>query len=184
MDLLAKLFGGSAPVRLMRFFLFHPEGIYGTATLASKTSIVSASLKTPLARLKAADFLKKRARGWSLNPEFPHMMSIKHLMLGNMLADVPVVSRVSKCGAVKLLVASGIFIEEEDSRTDLLIVADRIDEKTLAKAITHLEAECGTDIRYSAFSTKDFSYRMGMNDKLLRDIFDYPHRKLVNKLGI
>ncbi|MCR4274577.1 MAG: hypothetical protein NUW02_00795 [Candidatus Campbellbacteria bacterium] len=184
MDLLAKLFGGSAPVRLMRFFLFHPEGIYGTATLAEKTSIVSSSLKTPLARLKSAGFLKKRARGWLLNPEFPHMMSVKHLMLGNMLADVPVVSRVSKCGALKLLVVSGIFIEEEDSRTDVLVIADRIDDKALAKAITQLEAECGTDIRYSAFSTKDFSYRTSMNDKLLRDVFDYPHRKLVNKLGL
>lgn len=184
MDLLAKLFGGSAPVRLMRFFLFHPEGVFGTTTLAEKTSIVSASLKTPLARLKAAGFVKKRARGWSLNPEFPHMQSIKHLMLGNMLADVPVVSRLAKGGAIKLLVASGIFIEEEESRTDLLIIADKIDEKAIAKAVTHLEAECGTEIRYSAFSTKDFSYRMGMNDKLLRDVFDYPHRKLVNKLGM
>jgi hypothetical protein len=184
MDLLAKLFGGSAPVRLMRFFLFHPEGIFGTATLAEKTSIVSSSLKTPLARLKAAGFIKKRARGWSLNSEFPHMQSIKHLMLGNMLADVPVVSRLSKSSSPKLLVVSGIFIEEDDSRTDVLIIADKIDGKAIAKAIVQLEAECGTEIRYSAFSTKDFSYRMGMNDKLLRDVFDYPHRKLVNKLGV
>ena len=47
-----------------------------------------------------------------------------------------------------------------------------------------LESEIGKELRYSYFTTDDFNYRNGMCDKLTRDILDYPHKKLVNKLGI
>lgn len=185
MDLLAKLFGDAALVRLMRFFLFHPDGAFPTQVLAEKLHAPSRTLTGPLAWLKSAEFVKKKARGWSLDTTFPHMLSLKELLLSNMLADVSIEDRIARCGAIKLVIASGIFVESDfDTRTDILIVGDRLNEKKLAKEVTHIEADCGTDIRYVALSTKDFKYRMDMNDRLLRDVFDYPHRKIVNKLGL
>ena len=47
-----------------------------------------------------------------------------------------------------------------------------------------LEAELGREIRYASFATEDFRYRTGVYDRLLRDVFDYPHRLLIDKIGL
>jgi hypothetical protein len=47
-----------------------------------------------------------------------------------------------------------------------------------------MEAEIGKELRYAYFSTDEFRYRLSMYDKLIRDILDYPHRVLLDKLGI
>ena len=46
-----------------------------------------------------------------------------------------------------------------------------------------IESEIGKELRYAYFSTEDFQYRLSMCDKLTRDILDYPHKKILNKLG-
>jgi hypothetical protein len=37
----------------------------------------------------------------------------------------------------------------------------------------------GKELAYAVFDTNDFKYRVSMYDKLLRDMFDYPHERLV-----
>jgi hypothetical protein len=32
--------------------------------------------------------------------------------------------------------------------------------------------------------TEDFRYRLNAHDRFVRDLFDYPHERLINKLGI
>ena len=51
-------------------------------------------------------------------------------------------------------------------------------------AVRALEAELGIEIRYATFSTDDLLYRVGMYDKLTRDVFDYPYQILIDKIGI
>lgn len=185
MDLLAKLFGDATLVRLMRFFLFHPDGTFMPKTLSEKLHVPARALTGPLSWLKSAGFAKKKAKGWTLDTAFPHMVSLKELMLGNMLADVDIEGRIARAGSIKLVTASGIFMNGDfDTRTDILIVGDRINERALKRAIAGIESDCGTEIRYVTLSTKDFRYRMDMNDRLVRDVFDYPHRNIVNKLGL
>lgn len=185
MELLSKLFGDAVMVRLMRFFLFHPDSSFSNKQLAENVGSQTRNVSGPLSWLKAAGVIKKLSKGWTLDTNFPHMISLRELLIGNMVADVPIVDKVSKSGATKLVIASGLFVEGGDeSRIDLLIVADRMNEKKLERAMDDIEANCGTEIRYVGLSTKEFKYRMDMNDKLVRDVLDYPHRKLVNKLGL
>jgi hypothetical protein len=87
-------------------------------------------------------------------------------------------------GRIKLFIASGIFIQEWDTRVDLLVVGDDLNLSRLDVVMKSLEAEIGKEIIYSAFETSDFEYRYGMHDRLIRDIFDLPHTTLVDKLGI
>jgi hypothetical protein len=39
-------------------------------------------------------------------------------------------------------------------------------------------------MKYVALPTSEFQYRMGMGDKLLRDILDYKHEVALDVLGI
>jgi hypothetical protein len=60
----------------------------------------------------------------------------------------------------------------------------KLQEGKIETAMRALEAELGIEIRYATFNTADLVYRMGMYDKLTRDVFDYPYQILVDKVGI
>ena len=82
------------------------------------------------------------------------------------------------------MVLSGIFIRESDSVVDILIVGDKIKKHVVESALGSIEAELGKELTYAFFETNDFKYRIGVYDKFIRDIFDYPHKKIINKLNI
>jgi hypothetical protein len=82
------------------------------------------------------------------------------------------------------LFAAGVFIQNWDSRVDLLIVGDELNLPKIESVIKVIESEIGKEISYSAFETSDFEYRLGIHDRLVRDIIDYPHVALVDRLGI
>jgi hypothetical protein len=45
----------------------------------------------------------------------------------------------------------------------------------------NLESEVGKELTYSAFETEDFEYRLGIHDRLVRDILDAPHTTLIDQ---
>jgi len=47
-----------------------------------------------------------------------------------------------------------------------------------------LEPKFGREIRYTILSTPEFRYRLTVQDRLLRDVLDFPHRILINRAGI
>ena len=95
-----------------------------------------------------------------------------------------IITALKRAGTIRLVVLSGLFTGIIESQIDLLIVGDLLEERALASAVHSLEAELGREIRYAAFATADFRYRLGVYDRLLRDVFDYPHRLLMDKIGL
>ena len=67
---------------------------------------------------------------------------------------------------------------------DMLIVGDKLDLGMVQKNVALLESEVGKELRYATFTTDEFMYRIKMYDKLIRDVFDFPHQKLVNQINI
>jgi len=66
----------------------------------------------------------------------------------------------------------------------MLVVGDHLRRSTLENYMRSLEAEIGKELRYAAFETSEFNYRLGMYDKLVRDILDYPHRTVLDRIGL
>ena len=66
----------------------------------------------------------------------------------------------------------------------MFVVGDRIKERVLRTRMRKLESEIGRDLRYALLGSEDFAYRLNMNDKLVRDIMDYPHRIVFDRLNI
>ncbi len=62
-----------------------------------------------------------------------------------------------------------------------------ISVQTITAANPSLRAnalQIGKELNYSVLPTKEFLYRLRMRDKFIRDILDYPHEKILNKLDI
>ena len=182
MEKLSALFGGPVFVRVTRLFLLHPSTSYSAKALRDKTRAGADELRPVTRDLLRATVIKKRNGNVVLNGDCHLLPPLRDLLIGEMLIDLNLAKRLARTGAIKLLVAAGVFIDESESRTDLFLVADKLDLQALRKVVAALEADIGHDIRYVAFTPKEFAYRMSVNDKLVRDVLDYPHEKLVNKL--
>jgi len=124
---------------------------------------------------------KKKVTAWSLDTSFHYLDSIRDILIDPALLtqeDLP--QRFKQAGKIKLMVVSGVFIGDSKSRADLLIVGDKLKKNILQQVIKSLEAEIGKELDYVVFDTEEFKYRLNMYDKLVCDIIDLPHEKLID----
>lgn len=206
MDILEAIFGSHCKVRILRMFLFNPETPFFLPEVADRTKCSAAIVRKELSHLLKAGILKKKLStkeipptpdskrkspkklhglSYALNGKFIYIDQLKNLLtVVSVSADESLLKRFSGIGKLKLMIATGIFIQNWDSRVDLLLVGDDLDMRRIENAIKAIEAEIGKEIAYSAFETADFEYRMGIHDRLVRDIVDYPHVTLLDRLGV
>ncbi|MBI3572485.1 hypothetical protein HY091_03075 [Candidatus Kaiserbacteria bacterium] len=188
MGSLTRIFGSSARLRLLRLFLLNQATPLTLAEAALRAKLSRSATLSALADLTAAGLLRKR-RGkplrYQINPRFEHLAALDvFIRQTSNLQNADVVRIVRKAGSLRLVVLSGFFTGALDPQIDLLVVGEHLNDRALASAVATLEAEIGREIRYAAFSTADFRYRMGVYDRLLRDVFDYPHRLLLAKIAL
>jgi hypothetical protein len=196
MEILGKLLGGIPRVKIMRLFLLNPEQAFDIDDILDRSRLqrsIARQVATGLvgmSLIKKKSFIKetisrgkvkkKRVQGWCLNPEFPYINELKQLLIeGEFLKHDELARRFKPAGRVQLLVVSGIFIQNSESRLDVLLVGDNLKKSYIQKTINVLESELGKELAYAVFETADFKYRMSMYDKLLRDVFEYPHERLI-----
>ncbi len=205
MDALTALFGNPIKVKILRLFLFNPETPFFLQEIVRRSMAPSGAVRRELSGLANGGFLRKRlvtkdieiARGsktvmkkvhglaYSLNGRFAYLEPLKNLLtISSITADESLTKRFAAAGRLKLLIAAGVFIQNWDSRVDLLLVGDELNLQKIESAIKGIEAEIGKEIHYSAFETQDFEYRVGIHDRLVRDILDYPHTTLVDRMGM
>jgi hypothetical protein len=204
MKILSKLFGSEAKVKIMRLFMFNPEQIFSPDDISARAKVPKATVKHEIYILRRMGMVKgrrfvgnvstrkgrifvtkkKSVGGFVLNESFPYLPALRTLLIHTVLFNQnDVLRRLSAVGRMKLVIVAGVFTNDADSRADLLIVGDNIKFTALANVIKGIESEIGKELRYVAFETGDFKYRFDMYDKLIRDILDYPHKKILSKLG-
>ncbi len=205
MDVLEKLFGSAAKVKLIKLYLMNPENTYDASQAAERIKVTVGNTRKEISNLEKAGFIKskfyikevkrqrnrtvetfrKRANGFTLDPKFPYIEAME-LFLSNInpFKHKDIVNKISRAGKIQLLIISGIFIKAEDSRVDLLVVGDNLKLGSLDNIVKTIESEIGKEIRYAVLETSEFIYRNSMFDKLIRDILDYPHEKIINKLNL
>ena len=145
-------------------------------TVAKRSRVSSTLARRELKLLSSVNFIKKRGKEWSFNPLFKYGEEFGELLVkSDGLDKSKLLDNFKKAGRVKLIIVSGVFIRNDDSRVDILIVGDKMKKGRIEEEIHRLEAELGTELAYALFDTKEFMYRLDMYDKLVRDILDYPH---------
>ena len=182
---LEKLFGSSARVKIMKLFLFNPEICFEKSELITKTKVPQAHANKELKLLTEISLIKKRSKGYILNQEFGFLKQLKNLLINNEpLQQGDIAKRIGKTGKIKLIVVSGVFIQSDDSRIDLLVVGDEISERALRGVVQTMESEIGKELKFTSLKTEDFKYRHSICDRLIRDVLDYPHEIVVDKIGL
>jgi hypothetical protein len=183
MEILGKIFGNGARVRIMRLFLLNKSKGFASRNVAERTRVDPEMVRKELQLLASVGFIKKRSKtslDWYFNSLFKYTEEFEDLLVrSDTLSRQKLLNNFKNIGRIKLFVVSGVFIKNDDSRVDLLIVGDQLKKGKIENGIRRLEAEIGVELVYATFTTKEFLYRLSMYDKLVRDILDFPHEVIL-----
>jgi len=188
-DTLQKLFGSSARLKLLRLFLFNPKITYSVKEATEHSQIKPDEARKEFAAFQSMKLIKRSRKAgvprYQLNPDFEYVSALQNLLLNTANKGPDLYDRIRSTGAIKFMAISGVLLGEwEDGRLDLFVVGERVNDRKLRDEVRRLESELGMELRYTSLTTDNFYYRLAMNDHLVKDIFDYPHKIVHDKLNI
>lgn len=204
--ILEKLFESVSKVRVLRLFMQNPELFFTFPEITERTNTNSQTVKKELLKLikiglikikivnikpvQSTKVKKKRIRAqktkvYYVNQKFELLDELHDLITRSSITSrSKLVQRLKKLGRVKLAIIAGVFLNKDDTRADLLLVGDNLRKRGLENFLYQTESELGKHLQYTVMDTKEFKYRLDMYDRFLRDVLEYPHEKLINKLNI
>ncbi|MBU4224039.1 hypothetical protein KJ934_02365, partial [Patescibacteria group bacterium] len=165
---LERLFGSASRVKIIRLFFLNPDMFFDIKEISRRTRVALPSARREILLLKSVGFvtqkeekiddiiklkngkiknIRKKIHGLRLNMSFPFFRSLKSLVVDTVPIDNErLIKMLSSVGRMKLAILSGIFIQSEDSRTDLFLVGDAIKKAVLQKVLKNIEAEIGKEL--------------------------------------
>jgi hypothetical protein len=197
-DFLATLIGNPNQARILRTFIFNEGERFTAKQLSRLAGISGEGARDALENLKSMHLVrsislpvvsgKKKEhseKAWFLNPEFEHLKAIVRFVkdISPVRYD-EIVEALKRTGKLSAVVLSGSFMGDKSRPADILVAADSLNEARLESAVRLLEPMFGREIRYAVFSTPEFRYRLTVQDKMLRDTFDFPHLVLLDRSGM
>lgn len=201
-DFLAKFIGSPARSQILRVFMFNPSEPFTLPALSKRAAISPQAAAREVKVLEALDIIKKgrqmsitlangtkrvvsgkqKVYTWTVNPDFKQLRALSSFVHEvSPIKYESIVAQLRRSGKVSAVILSGNFVGDETRPADLIVALDSLNERRLESAIKSLEPTIGREIRYAAFSTPEFRYRMTIQDRLIRDTLDYPHLVLLDK---
>jgi len=200
-DFLSKVLGNAARAKVLRAFIFSPTELFTLPTVAKRSG---APLKAVAKEIKALEDIgiikkgkltitlantskrlvsgKQKEQTWHFNTDFKHGRALsKFVHEVSPVSHSSIILALKGSGRLATVILSGSFVGDPTRPADLIIAADGLNEGRLERAIRTLEPEFGREIRYAAFSTTEFRYRLTVQDRLIRDTLDYPHLVLLDR---
>jgi hypothetical protein len=205
MDTLSILFGSAVRVKMMRLFLFNANSAFDVDVVSDRMAAKVKEIEDEISFMKKLGLIrplklikivqikkkgktleaKKRVNAWTLDPRFKYIEALTDFLVKtHSVENKAILRKLERAGKIKAVLVSGIFMRDTESRLDMFVVGDNVKSASMDRIIRSIESEMGKDIRYAVLSAPDFAYRKSMNDKLVRDVLDFPHTVLVDKIGL
>jgi len=185
-EVLESLFGSRERASLLRFFLQNPDQEYTYAEIVRR-NMLRGSVKGEVEKLKKIKFISRHVHkgkiSYVLNQDFSFYPELKNLISkSNIYPQCKSLANVGKIGNIKLAAISGVFINYQKGKADMIIVGDDIRRAKLKNLMSSLEAEIWKEIDFVLMSGEEFKYRLNMLDKFILEFLEGPHEELVNKI--
>ncbi|MFH1255104.1 MAG: hypothetical protein V1667_01370 [bacterium] len=200
--MLEKLFGSNARVKILKLFLLNPTDKFYIRQLSRDLKLQLNSVRRELDNLEKFGILtsdikdeenansdKKEDGGqekkyFRANPNFILFDEIKALIVkAQILYEKDFVKKLNSIGKVKLLVLTGIFVNNPNTLIDILIVG-KINKIKLVKLIKELEVGLGKEINFTVFDSQEFKYRRDVTDIFLYGILDGRKLVVIDEIGV
>lgn len=209
MNMLGKLFGSNARVKILKTFLHNPDKRFYIRQLARDLSLQVNSVRRELENLEKFGLLtstemaedqtgmvleknkklKKEKEVYSnkkyyyTNRDFILYEEIKALMAkAQVLYEKDFLKKLKKIGSPKLLILTGFFVNQE-SVVDIFVVG-RLNKNKFLSIIGELEKELDRELNYTLMETKEFKYRRDITDVFLYDILESKKVVIIDEIGL
>lgn len=197
-DFLSHFIGDVARARVVRALALNEHEVFTPEHMGKRAGISARAAKTALVRLQKIGIArtsriaqtganKKGKRGfhdvWFFDAQFPHARAVAMFVREvSPLNYEEVLHALKKTGRLSVVVLSGTFVGDTTRPADIVVAGEGLSERRMESAVRTLESLFGRELRYAAFPTAEFRYRLTVQDKLLRDTFDFPHRVLLDRV--
>lgn len=185
-DFLAQFIDNANKAKLIRAFVLNQNMPLSIADAAKRSGLSSKVAEQGIQMLAKTCLIKPVAKNkddqWAFNVQHRHATAVSRFIheISPPRYD-NVVSVLRGAGRPTAVVLSGCFVGDLTRPADILVAADTFNELRLEKAVRTLEPDAGHEIRYAAFTTPEFRYRLTIQDRLIRDTLDYPHLVLLDR---
>lgn len=196
-DFLALFMGNGLRARVLRALILNENEVFTADAAARRVKTSKEAARRELTALTKMDIIRKSrvaasdkdAKGrlvthdvWFLNPRFKYLRAVSVFVREiSPMRYEHVLGALKKSGRLSTVILSGSFMGDMTRPADIVLAADSINERRLAGAVKALEPVFGRELRYAAFSTPEFRYRLTVQDRLIRDTLDFPHLVLMDK---
>ena len=203
--MLEKLFGSKTRVKILKLFLIHPLEKYYIRQLSRDLKLQLNSVRRELENLENFGILTSDAKEigvqsaaesggepatgqekkyYRANPNFVLFDEIKALIVkAQILYEKDFVRKLQAIGKIKLLVLTGIFVNNSNSLIDILLVG-KVNKIKFVKLIKELEIELGREINFTIFNPQEFKYRRDITDIFLYGILEGRKLIIINEVGL
>ena len=133
---------------------------------------------------KNNNYGKSDKKYYQVNTSFILYEEIRALIVkAQLLYEKDFVEKLQIAGKLKLLVLTGLFVNDCNAQIDLLIVG-RLNKGKLIKQINNLEKELGQEVNFTAMDLKEFKYRRDITDVFLYEILEGKKLVVIDELDL
>lgn len=181
-DILDSTYGSE----LLAFLLLAPARVYSSKELAERMQITQSSLdillKEFLEDSMIRQFVSDRSKLYIINHKHKLLPEIRASLVKNQKPyEDELFHAINKLGEIKAAFLSGVLTAQEQLPVDLLLVG-KVNLTKLDTFLKQCKAMLGIDLNYSIMTPEEFQMRRDTFDRFIKDIFDYPHLVVVDKL--
>jgi len=197
--MLEHFFGSKTRLRLLKTFFRSPERAFYVRELARLVETQLHAVRREIDNLERLSLIAQveptahqssesgteRSKYYQLNSDCFLYAELKALLMkGELFEQNQLIEEVKlKGGTISLLMLTGIFTNETNVSTDMLIVGT-IKPTIIAKIIKQYEADLNKSIRYTLMDEKEFKDRRHVGDKFLYTVFEAKHIFAVNEFNL
>ncbi len=184
--MLEQLFGSRTRLKLLRLFLIHPQEQYFVREISRRIDEQLNSVRRELANLEKLTIIQtvtsNKKRFYRLNTKCVLYPELKSLILkARLVIEEDLIQKLKKAGSIQYLVLTGLFVGQDDAKTDMLIIG-RVNRQKLAPLIKPMQENFDREIRYTVMSRQEYEYRRDVTDLFLFDILENKKVTLIDTL--
>ena len=171
---------------LLALLLLSPVRSFSIKELAKRLHTSERVLKYVLPEFVEDSMLKQFYRGkdrlYIINTKHKLLPEIRDFLIKNQRAyEDELFAAINKLGEIKAAFLSGAFTGQPQLPVDLLLVG-KVSLTKLDTFLKQCKTMMGIDINYSIMTPDEFKIRVNTFDRFIKDIFDYPHLVVVDKI--
>lgn len=193
---MAKLFGSNARVKILKLFLLNSNASYYIRQVARRLNLQLNAVRRELENLETIGLLTSHVgnddefeggrsdrKFYQANRDFVLFNETKELISkSQILCEKEFTNKLKKLGPIKLLVLSGLFLNDQQAPVDMLIVGEFNKDK-VAKLVRELEEELVTEVNYALLSEDEFRYRQQVTDVFLYGLLESKKVIVIDERG-